>query len=189
IFPGLQGGPHNHQTAAIATALLEASTPEFADYGRQIVTNAKALAESLKQNDIALVGNGTENHLILMDLVSHLGPGGGVFAQMALEEAGMTVNKNTIPKDPSSPFYPSGVRLGTPALTTRGMKEPEMQKIGMWIGRAVKEISSYRLPVAKEERASYIAKFESDVKNNSALKQIRAEVMEMCKTFPIPGIE
>src|SRR5207237_489393 len=119
VFPGLQGGPHDHQTAAIAVMLKEADSAKFRSYGKQIVINCKALAVELKKKKVKLVGNGTENHLLLLDLVSIFGPGGGVFLQDALGVAGITVNKNTIPKDPGSPFYPSGVRLGTPALTTR----------------------------------------------------------------------
>lgn len=189
VFPGLQGGPHDHQTAAIAIALKEAAKEEFKTYGHQIVKNAKALAASLKKNGIKLVGDGTENHLLLLDLVPVFGPGGGAFGSEVLEAAGMTANKNTIPRDPSSPFYPSGVRLGTPALTTRGMKESEMEKIGQWIARAIMEVKSYKLPAAKEERAAYISKFKSDLKNNSALKNIHEEIKSLCKNFPVPGIE
>jgi len=125
VFPGLQGGPHDHQTGAIAIALKEAATEEFKVYGHQIVKNAKALAKSLIKNGIKLVGNGTENHLLLLNLVPVYGPGGGVFGSEVLEAAGMTANKNTIPGEPGSPFYPSGVRMGTPALTTRGFMEKE----------------------------------------------------------------
>ncbi|MDE2312195.1 MAG: serine hydroxymethyltransferase [Patescibacteria group bacterium] len=189
IFPGLQGGPHDHQTAAIAIALQEAAAEGFKDYGRQIVKNAQALAESLAKHGLKLVSGGTENHLLLLDLVPLLGPGGGVFAQEALEAAGMTTNKNTIPKDPASPFYPSGVRLGSPALTTRGFKEAEMRQVGDWIARALEQIKSYRLPEKKEERAAYINKFKVEIKNNLRLKEIRGEIKDLCKNFPVPGIE
>jgi len=189
VFPGLQGGPHDHQTAAIAIALKEAATKEFKEYGHQIVKNAKALAESLKKNQIKLVGNGTENHLLLLDLVPIFGPGGGVFGSEVLEIAGMTVNKNTIPKDPSSPFYPSGVRMGTPALTTRGFKEQEMGKVGEWIAKAIMEVKNYKLPNAKEERGAYIAKFKTDIAANESLKKIREEIKDLCKNFPVPGIK
>ena len=185
IIPGLQGGPHDHQTAAIAVALKEAATPAFAQYGTQIVANAKALVEALKKNGLKLVGDGTENHLLLVDLVSVLGSGGGVFASDALEVAGMTANKNTIPKDPSSPIYPSGVRLGTPALTTRGMHEVEMQKVGEWIARAVHEVAAYRLP-EKGERAAYLGKFKTDIRNNQELQKIREEIRLSCQNFPLP---
>ncbi len=187
IFPGLQGGPHDHQTAAIAVALREAATPEFAQYGKQVVANAKALADALKKNGLTLVAGGTENHLLLLDLTPTLGPGGGVFGADVLEAAGMTANKNTIPKDPSSPFYPSGVRLGTPALTTRGMKEIEMQKVGEWIARAVHEVIAYRLPTEAKERAAYLNKFKTDIAAKQNLKTIREEIRIFCKQFPLPG--
>ena len=187
VFPGLQGGPHDHQTAAIAVTLKEAATPEFKEYGHQIVKNAKALAASLKKNGLKLVGDGTENHLILLDLVPVFGSGGGVFASEALDVAGMTANKNTIPKEPASPFYPSGLRLGTPALTTRGLKEGEMEKVGDWIARAIKVAGSYHLPDGKDERGSYLAKFKSEIVSVPELTKIRDEVREFCKGFPVPA--
>ncbi len=186
VFPGLQGGPHDHQTAAIAIALKEASTETFKAYGKQIVANAKALGESLKKNGMKLVADGTENHLLLMDLVPVFGPGGGVFASDALEVAGMTANKNTIPKDPSSPFYPSGVRLGTPALTSRGMKEGEMERVGEWIARAVHEAQAYKIPADVKERPAYVSKFKKEIASNSNLLKIHDEIRALCKQFPIP---
>lgn len=188
VFPGLQGGPHDHQTAAIAIALKEAAKPEFKDYGHQIVKNAKALGESLRKNGIKLVGDGTENHLLLLDLVPVFGPGGGVFGSEVLEVCGMTVNKNTIPKDPGTPFYPSGVRLGTPAITTRGMKEAEMEKIGEWIAKAIMEVKNYKLP-EKEQRVAYISQFKKDIAANENLQKIHEEVKKLCNGFPVPGIE
>ncbi|KKT46885.1 MAG: Serine hydroxymethyltransferase [Candidatus Gottesmanbacteria bacterium GW2011_GWA2_44_17] len=185
VFPGLQGGPHNHQTAAIAVSLKEAMTPAFARYGKQIVKNAKALAAILLLNDISLIGNGTENHLLLLNLVPLFGPGGGVIVQDALSAAGITVNKNTIPKDPSNPFYPSGIRLGTPALTTRGMKEKEMKKVGAWITRVIKEASSIRLPESKEERPVFLKKMREDFAKNSALRKIKEEVKRFCASYPL----
>ena len=187
VFPGLQGGPHDHQTAAIAVALKEAATPAFRAYGKQIVKNAKALAESLKKNGLKLVANGTENHLLLLDLVPVFGPGSGLFGSDALEAAGMTANKNTIPKDPGSPFYPSGVRLGTPALTTRGMKEKEMQKVGAWVARAILEVKEHRLPTESGARAAYIEKFKKELAKNQSLKAIREEIRLFTKRFPLPG--
>jgi len=186
IIPGFQGGPHNHQTAAIAVALKEAATPAFKTYGKQIVANAKALAQTLIKEGLHLVGNGTENHLILVDVIPIFGPGGGFFAQEALGIAGITVNKNTIPKDPSSPFYPSGIRLGTPAITTRGMKEKEMQQIGIWIAQVIHEVSHYRLPSDKEERVAYLKKFHEDIGKNKKLLAIASEVKKLCAKFPVP---
>lgn len=186
VFPGLQGGPHDHQTGAIAVALNEAKTKEFKTYAKQIVKNSKALAETLVKRNITLVGNGSENHLMLINLVPLLGPGGGIFGQLALDRVHMTMNKNTIPKDPSSPFYPSGLRLGTPAATSRGMNEKDMVKIGNWIADVLMEIKSYRLPEGKEERKSYLDKAKKEIKKNKKLETIAAEVTKFCSKFPIP---
>ncbi len=188
VFPGLQGGPHDHQTAAIAIALKEAATEEFTAYGHQVVANAKTLAASLIKNGLTVVSGGTENHLILLDLAPTLGPGGGVFGSDAMEAAGMTANKNTVPKDPASPFYPSGVRLGTPALTTRGMKEAEMEKVGEWIARAVKAVGDRRLPTDTKERTVYLKEFTASLATNEELAAIKSEIKEFTKTYPIPGI-
>ena len=186
VFPGLQGGPHDHQTAAIAIALKEAATPEFKRYGKQIVANAKALAKSLKKHGMTLVGGGTENHLLRIDVSPIYGPGGGIFGSDALEVAGMTANKNTVPNDPGTPFYPSGIRIGTPALTTRGMKEKEMEKVGEWIARAIKAVGTYHLPSDNKERAAYIAKFHADSRKNKELLKIREEIRKFTKKFPLP---
>ncbi len=186
IFPGLQGGPHDHQTAAIAVALKEASTPEFKAYGEQIVRNAKILAETLMGEGLKLVGNGTENHLILLDLVP-FGPGRGVFGQLALDAAGITVNKNTIPADPSSPFYPSGIRLGTPALTTRGMKEDEMKKIGVMIAAIVKRFGTTPLPDEKEKRAEAVRTFKASLENDSLIRETKEKVLALANKFLIPS--
>jgi len=186
IFPGSQGGPHDHQTAAIAVALKEANTAAFKRYGKQVTINAKVLADELKSKGLKLVGNGTENHMMLVDLVELLGPGGGVFVQDALGVAGITVNKNTIPKDPASPFYPSGIRLGTPALTTRGMKQREMKKIASWIAEVIGEAKKYRLPSVKEERRDYIKKFHAEIGKNKKLLQIQKEVAQFARRYPVP---
>ena len=135
IIPGLQGGPHNHQTAAIAVALHEAAQPAFKDYGQQIVKNAKRLADKLTGKGYQLVTGGTDNHLLLIDLASKGLTGSE--AEAALGKAGITVNKNTVPYDPRPPFDPSGIRLGTPALTTRGLKESEMEQVADWIYQAI----------------------------------------------------
>lgn len=184
IFPGLQGGPHDHTTAAIATSLKEALEPEFKQYGVQIVKNSRALAKSLMENNVKIVSNGTDNHMALLDLTP-IGKGKGVFLQDALDEAGITTNKNTIPKDPSSPFYPSGVRIGTPSLTTRGMEEEEMKLIGKWISQVIDEIKKYFLPEDKEERKELLKKFREEIKTNENIKKIREEVRELCKKFPL----
>lgn len=164
IIPGLQGGPHNHQTAAIAVALLEASQPEFIEYGHQIVKNAKMLATALMEHGFELVTGGTDNHLMVVDLTNK--NISGKEAQLALDAAGITVNKNTVPFDPRKPFDPSGIRLGTPAITTRGMKEEEMKLIAGWIDRAI----------AKKDDADTLA-------------AIKDEVKELTDTFPLyPGL-
>lgn len=186
IFPGLQGGPHDHQTAAIAVTLKEASTPSFRTYGSQIVKNAKILAETLKKRGISLIGGGTENHLLLLNLVPIFGPGGGVIVSDALGVAHITVNKNTIPKDPSSPFYPSGVRLGTPALTTRGMKEKEMKIIGNLIADCIDAVKVYRVPANKEERTEFLKKMRKEIALNKILLLVRSKVKKLTRGFIIP---
>lgn len=162
IIPGIQGGPHNHQTAAIAVALKEAMQPEFKAYARQVLTNAKTLADELMQRGYAIVTGGTDSHLMLIDLTNkNLS---GKIAENALAQAGITVNKNTIPFDPKPPFDPSGIRLGTPALTTRGMKEAEMKIIAGFIDRAT-----------------------TNADNDAELAKIHAEVTEICQSFPLPA--
>jgi glycine hydroxymethyltransferase len=163
VFPGLQGGPHNHTTAAIAVALKEAAEPAFRTYGQQIVKNAKALAAALQARGFRLISGGTDNHLILIDVT----PRGitGKPAARALHEAGIECNYNTIPFDPRKPFDPSGVRIGTPSITSRGMQEKDMEPIAAWIDRV--------LGVADDL---------------GKLHEIRAEVAEFCKAFPAPGI-
>lgn len=184
IIPGMQGGPHNHTTAGIAVALLEASKPEFKEYGKQIVKNSKALAEEFSRQGIRVVSGGTDNHLLLIDL-TQFGNGKGAFAQIALDEAGITVNKNTIPKEPSSSFYPSGIRLGTPALTTRGMEEKEMEEIAIIISNIVKEIARYELPSEKHERKEYIKRFKNEIRECAAVIDAKKRVEDICSKFPL----
>ncbi len=164
VFPGLQGGPHDNTTAAIAVALGEAQRPEFAAYAAQIVANAKVLAEALIERGFDLVSGGTDNHLILIDLTSKDVP--GKVAAKALDRARLTLNYNTVPFDQRKPFDPSGVRLGTPAATTRGMREREMLEIARWIDEGVE--------AAKRE-------------DDAAIERIASEVLELTKAFPIPG--
>src|SRR3990172_647066 len=137
VFPGLQGGPHDNQTAAIAVTLKEASIPAFKKYAAQIVRNSKALASALSGFGFNLSGGGSDNHLILIDLRNK--NVNGAVGAIALEVAGIVVNKNSVPFDTNPPFYPSGIRLSTPAITTRGMKEAEMKKIAGWINAAIAE--------------------------------------------------
>jgi glycine hydroxymethyltransferase len=162
VFPGQQGGPLMHIIAAKAVALGEALQPEFAEYARQTVANAKVLAQALAEGGFRIISGGTDTHLILVDVFQK-----GILgseAEYALGEAGITVNKNAIPYDTNPPMKPSGIRIGTPALTTRGMKEPEMRVIAKWIVSAL------------EHRA-----------DPAKLARIRGEVLEMAQRFPLYG--
>ncbi|MDO8576894.1 MAG: serine hydroxymethyltransferase [Candidatus Daviesbacteria bacterium] len=189
LFPGMQGGPHDHQTGAIAVALKEALKPSFKKYGQQVVKNSYALAEALKENGFQLVGNGSENHLSLIDLTPIFGSGGGYFVEFALGVAGITVNKQTIPHEPSSPYFPSGIRIGPPALTTRGMKESHMKKIAKWIKPAVDEVKDYRMPMDKEGRSEFLKEFKVKTVKNKTLIKISKEIEIFCAKFPVPGIK
>ncbi len=184
IIPGLQGGPHDNQTAAIAVSLLEASKPSFVKYANQIVKNSKTLANELISKGYKLVGNGSENHLILVDL-RNKGINGAV-AALALETAGIVVNKNGVPFDTNPPFYPSGIRLGTPAITTRGMKEKEMIKVASFMDRALNEVSGIDLPKDKEERKEEWKKVKANIVKNKKLLQIAKEVKNLTAKFPLP---
>ncbi len=165
IIPGLQGGPHNHTTAGIAVAFKEAMQPEFKEYAQQVVKNAKHLADKLMERGFVLVTGGTDNHLMVINTAkSHDIPGKVV--SEALNKAGIVSNYNMVPFDERSPMDPSGVRIGTPAVTTRGFKEAEMEKIAEWMERVIK-----------------------DPHNEESLKTIHAEVLELCSGFPCPGIE
>ncbi|MSR85464.1 serine hydroxymethyltransferase [Candidatus Uhrbacteria bacterium] len=187
IFPMLQGGPHMNTIAGIAVMLEEASQPAFKEYTKRVVQNAKILADSLVTHGFKLVSGGTDNHLILMDLTPS-GPGRGLFLHLALERAGIYANKNTIPNDPSSPFYPSGLRLGSPAATTRGMGEKEMKQLAEWIKRVSDHIANVRMPADKEARQEVIKKFKQTLEADSFYSDLQNEVRELCLTFPIPGV-
>jgi len=145
VFPGLQGGPHDNSNAAKAVAFKEALHPSFSEYAHQIVRNARALADELMAQGIKLVTDGTDNHLCLIDLRPLKLEGQGKEVQVALDEAAITTNRNTVPFEPVSPFNPSGVRIGTPAVTTRGMRESEMKMIAQGIAKAMSDFSASRL--------------------------------------------
>jgi glycine hydroxymethyltransferase len=164
VFPGLQGGPHNHTTAGIAVALREAAQPSFRDYAAQVVKNAIALASALQERGYDLVSGGTDNHLLLVDLTSK-GIGGKPAAK-ALDRAGMELNFNTVPYDQRKPFDPSGIRLGTPALTTRGLTEQHMPQLAAWMDEAI-------TAAAKDDDAP--------------LERIAAEIRDLLSAYPIPG--
>ena len=163
VFPGLQGGPLCHIVAGKAVCFLEASQPAFRAYGEQIIANAQRLAETLQQGGVRIVTGGTDNHLILCDMTSiHLS---GKIAEQALDRAGITVNKNMIPYDERKPLDPSGIRIGTAALTTRGMREDEMSRVGGWI-----------LQILKSPEDTVLG------------ERIRGEIQEFARGFPVPGI-
>ncbi len=166
VFPGLQGGPHNHTTAAIAVALKEAASPEFRAYAQAVVENARTLAEALAGRGFDLVSGGTDNHLLLIDLAGKAIT--GKRAARALDRAGLVLNYNTVPFDPRRPFDPSGIRLGTPAVTSRGMGAPEMRQIAAWMDRAI-----------EAGRAG----------DEAALDRILGAVTELTARFPPPGLD
>lgn len=184
VFPGLQGGPHDNVTAAIAVCLHEASQPTFKRYAKQVVDNAKVLAATIQRQGCTLSTGGTDNHLMVVDLRPQ-GVIGNIAAE-ALEVAGIVVNRNSVPHDPNPPFYPSGIRLGTPAITTRGMKEKEMKQIGEWIVSVINEVSHYCLPKAKEERGAFLKKVRRELHQNKQLQSIAKSVKILTKKFPVP---
>ncbi|MDP2709483.1 MAG: serine hydroxymethyltransferase, partial [bacterium] len=163
VFPGMQGGPHDHITAAKAVAFGEALRPEFKDYAKQIIANAKTMAEEFVKLGYRVVSGGTDNHLMVVDMTSK--DISGKEAEIVFEKCGISVSRSTIPNDPNPPMNPSGVRFGTPAITTRGMKEAEIKKIVGWINSAVEQ------------------KDEAEM-----LDSIKSQVKEMCLEFPIPSI-
>jgi glycine hydroxymethyltransferase len=166
ILPGLQGGPHNHTTAAIAVALREAAQPEFKEYAQNIVSNAKALAEELLARGFDLVSGGTDNHLILIDL-QNKGVRGKPAAK-ALDRAGLELNFNAVPFDPRPPANPSGLRIGTPSVTSRGMGRSEMREIARWMDEGVEAVRTV---------------------DDAAIARIFGEVKELTSRFPAPGID
>lgn len=184
IIPGLQGGPHNATTAGIAIAAQEAQQRVFKTYGKQVVRNAKALAEALTQQGMVLVGGGTETHLLVVDL-TQFGDGMGTQVAFALDVAGIYANRNTIPNEPCSPFYPSGLRLGTPLVTSRGMKEPQMKQIAEWIARVVAVVKDKQLPVDKTKRAAFVADFKAWASKQPELQAIRKEVKATALQYPL----
>jgi glycine hydroxymethyltransferase len=164
VFPGMQGGPHMNAIAGIAVTLKLAAQPAFREYARQVLVNARALANELQQRGCTLITGGTENHLIVIDTIKSFDIDGRV-AEKALDDAGLTVNKQVIPDDPRPPLRPSGIRLGTPALTTRGMKEPEMTKVAQWMVEAMRSHDS-----------------------TTKLEELRGAVRELCHRYPVPGL-
>lgn len=164
VFPGFQGGPHENNIAAKAVAFKEDLQPEYKEYAKQIKRNAKKMEEGFKEKGYNICFHGTENHLLLIDVTNKGVTGKQV--QVALDEAGITLNKNMVPDDPRSPMDPSGIRLGTPAITTRSMKEAEMERIVDWIDEVIQNID-----------------------DSAVHRRIKREVEDMCLNFPVPGIK
>lgn len=187
IIPGIQGGPHLNSIAALAVALKEASTAKFNAYGKQIVTNAVALASEMKKNGFKLVTGGTDSHLILADM-SPFGLLGNTMAE-GCEAVGIVLNRNGVPFDPNPPFYPSGIRLGTPGITSRGMKVKEMKIIAGWLSNIAQDLSK----IAHKQNQTSLAQKDPEVragiiKKSLVLKQINRAVKAMCNTYPIPDL-
>lgn len=183
VFPGLQGGPHNNTTAGIAIALEEALQPSFKDYAHQVVKNAHTLAEELTKGGLSLVTGGTDNHLMVIDLQPQKLVG-NIVAE-ALEIAGIVVNRNSVPHDPNPPFYPSGLRIGTPGMTTRGMGEKEMKQVAQWILEVIDEVKDYRLPAEREQRSPFMKEFRTKIKDNKRLLKIAQDVKKLNSEFTI----
>jgi len=174
IMPGLQGGPHLHSIAGIAVALEQTKTDEFKMYAEQTVKNAKHLAKYLMDKGLDVVSRGTDKHLILVDLRNK--NVSGWFIAWALEEAGIIMNRNTVPNETASPFYPSGLRMGTQALTVRGMKETEMEQIGEWIVEIINAVGPREIPADSEERKKYLSGFREEIKMNQVIRRVGEEV-------------
>jgi glycine hydroxymethyltransferase len=165
VFPGLQGGPHMNAVAAIATTLLKAQGQEFKNYAQQVLVNAKTLAASLMERQASLVTGGTDNHMMVVDTSISYGLDGRV-AEELLDKASITTNKQIIPDDPNPPLRPSGIRIGTPAATARGMGEADMEKLAAWIHTCL-----------------------TNPEDEAKITSIKGEVEEFCQQFPVPGLE
>lgn len=188
IIPGFQGGPHLNTIAGIGVALHEASQPEFREYAKNVVENAKAFAEALKIRGFKLVSDGTDNHLLLIDLTP-TGSGRGVLFHLGLERMGIYTNKNTVPGEQSSPFYPSGLRLGTPAGTTRGMKPKDFEHVAEWIKRLGDHLQTIQLPNDKDARTETLRTFRKQLKSDPFYEESLKEVKKICQRFPIPALK
>ncbi len=181
VFPWLQWWPHNHQTLAIAVALWEALKPEFIESNKQIIKNAKVLAEEFMKHWIKVISWWTDNHLVLADVWAWK----WIFMHEACEIAGISLNKNTIPKDPASPFYPSGIRMWTPILTMRWFKEDDIRKVAGFVCEIYELVKHFEFSADKEKRLSILREFRKFAEDNEDLKRIREEVKDLCLKFPI----
>ncbi len=184
IIPGLQGGPHNATSAGIAVAAAEAAKPGFKKYAQQIRKNADAMAAEFLKNGISLVGGGTETHLMVIDLTPS-GVSLGTQVAFAMDVAGIYANRNTVPTEKGSPFYPSGIRVGTPLVTTRGMKEKEMRQIAQWIVQVIEHVKSETLPTDPKARQTFLKDFRKRALADKTLLKIRKEVKAMATKFPL----
>ncbi len=185
IIPGLQGGPHLHSIAGIAVALEKTRTAEFKTYAKQTVVNAKRLAQVLIDRGLDVVTGGTDKHLVLVDLSKTGGMSQGWFVAWALEVASIIANRNTVPGEAGLPFYPSGLRLGTPAVTVRGMKEKEMELIGNWIADVVGHVGKRQMSKDKKTRDENLKKFRQEIERDEFLAMMRGEVEDLCSRFPL----
>lgn len=183
VFPGLQGGPHIHSIAGIAIALRQAQGKPFKTYANQVVKNAKLLAKLLQKGGLDVVSGGTQKHLVLIDL--RKSKTNGWIVANALEVAGIVANRNTVPGETASPFYPSGLRLGTPAITARGMREKEVRLIADWILKVIKHISAFKMPEEKEARTKFTKEFKLKISKDKFLLGIAREVKDLCTKFPL----
>lgn len=183
VIPGVQGGPHLHTIAGIAIALANTKSAAFKKYALQVIKNAQKLASELKSKGYDVVSGGTDKHLVLLDLRNK--GTNGWFAAWVLEKAGIIVNRNTVPNDSGSPFYPSGLRLGTPAITVRGMKEREMQEIAKWIDEVITHVGERAIPSDEAERKVYLVGFLKEIEKDKFYKTIAEKVKDLCKKFPI----
>jgi glycine hydroxymethyltransferase len=183
VMPGLQGGPHLHTIAGIAIALQKTKSSQFSKYAKQVVTNARRLAEELIDFGFDVVSGGTDKHLVLVDLRNR--EISGWFVGWALELAGIIANRNTVPNDTSSPYYPSGLRLGTPAVTVRGMKKKEMDKIAEWIKSVVEHLGPRVLPDDQEARLRYLREFRQEIEKDRFYASLAKHVAALCRKFPV----
>lgn len=184
VFPGHQGGPHNHTISALAVALGQAATPEFKKYQQSVVENAQAFADALKKYGYKLVSDGTDNHLILIDLKPNDIDGARV--ETVLELINIAANKNTVPGDKSA-LIPGGLRVGTPAMTTRGFTTEDFEKAAHYIDRAVKIAKQVKDEVAAKGEKTKISEFRQHVEGSKELEQLKQEVIDWVKVFPVPG--
>ncbi|MCS7092550.1 MAG: serine hydroxymethyltransferase [Patescibacteria group bacterium] len=183
VFPGLQGGPHMHSIAGVAIALEKARSVAFRKYADQVIKNAQALAEYFIGKGLNVVSGGTDKHLVLVDL-RNKSTNGWIVAN-ALEIAGIIVNRNTVPFETASPFYPSGIRLGTPAITARGMKDSQMKMIAEWIVKIIDHVKEDTMPLDSSLRSEFLVSFKNKIQKDKFLLSVRKEVENLCKNYPL----